>query len=139
MNKKMTVLGFIKKHKICVISTVNSKGNPESGVIEFGETDNLELIFDTFFTYRKYNNIQNNPYVSIVVGWDEDITIQYEGKAYELKDNELSKYKKIFFKKLPNAKKWQKYKEIRFFKVIPKWIRYSDLRVNPWNVFDIKF
>lgn len=43
-DQKKIILDFIKKHSLAVISTVDPEGNPESAVLEFSETDNLELI-----------------------------------------------------------------------------------------------
>ncbi|MCL5970036.1 MAG: hypothetical protein M1450_00840 [Patescibacteria group bacterium] len=51
----------------------------------------------------------------------------------------MEKYKKYFFEKIPDAKKWEKEKGIIYFKVIPKWIRYSNLNKSPWEVFEIEF
>lgn len=78
MDKKQ-VLDFIKKHRLAVLSTVNSNNKPESAVLEFGETDDFEIIFDTFSSTRKYKNLKQNNNVSLVIGWDENITIQYGG------------------------------------------------------------
>ncbi len=89
MDKKQFVLDFIKKHTICVLSTVTPDNQPEAAVIEFAETKNFELIFDTFNTYRKYQNLKKNPSVAVVIGWDENITVQYEGWAEELSGAEL--------------------------------------------------
>ncbi len=139
MDKKKFILNFVKHHKIAVISTVNTKGNPQSAVVEFGETNSLELIFDTFSNSRKYINLKQNPNVSFVIGWDEDKTVQYEGKALELSDKELLKYQKIYFAKNPRARKWQNVEGIKFFKVLPKWIRYSDVSSSPWKVFEVNF
>lgn len=136
---KKRVLRFIKKHHIGVLATVTSGGKPEAAVIEFAETDDLELIFDTFTTYRKYKNIQHNPNVAFVIGWDENITVQYEGTVKELKGKELGKYKKIYFIKNPDAEKWQKYEEIAYFKIKPTWIRYRDGNTDPITIFEIDF
>src|SRR3989344_9398700 len=139
MNQRIIICDFIKKHTIGVVSTVTPDNKPESAVVEFGETDSLEIIFDTLSESRKYKNVQTNNNVAFVIGWDEDVTVQYEGKAFELNGEELTKYKKIFFKKLPHARKWEKVKGIKFFKIVPNWIRYSDLRKHPWDVFEIRF
>lgn len=133
------ILNFLRKHNLAVISSVNPLGNPESAVLEFSQTDDLEIIFDTFSTYRKYKNILNHPRVSFSIGWDDDITVQYEGIAVELLGAELKEYQDIHITKLPKAKKFVGMDVIRYFKVIPKWIRYSDLSVNPWNVFEINY
>lgn len=139
MNKKKVILDFIKKNKIGVISTVNPQNKPESAVVEFGETDNLELIFDAYSNSRKAKNIKLNTNVSFVIGWDKDITVQYEGKAVQLEGQELENYKKIYIQKNKNVKKWEKVKGIIFFKVVPSWIRYSDLNKDPWEVFEVNF
>lgn len=65
-----------------------------------GMTDNEKVILDfikkhTLSTYRKYKNLQDNPRVSFVIGWDDDISVQYEGIAVELKGEELKKYQNI--------------------------------------------
>lgn len=136
---KKFVLGFIKKHNIGVLATITQDGKPEAAVIEFAETDDFELVFDTFTTYRKYKNIQYNPNVAFVIGWDENITVQYEGVTKELRGSELKKYKKIYFTKNPDAQKWQKYEEIAYFKITPTWVRYRDGNTDPATIFEIGF
>ncbi len=131
------ILDFIKKQKLAVISTVVG-GKPESAVLEFGETDKLELIFDTFTSSRKYKNLQTNKNVSFVIGWDENITVQYEGMAEELIGEEAKKYKQEYWTKNPKAKRWETKEGITYFRVIPTWIRYSDLNKDPWDIFEIK-
>lgn len=138
MDKKKILHEFINKHNLAVIATISAEGKPEAAVIEFSKTDNLELVFDTFSSSRKSKNIRRNPNIALVIGWDEDITVQYEGQAFELHRGELDKYKKIYFNKNPRAKKWEKREGITYFKVIPKWIRYSELNVYPWEVFEIE-
>lgn len=139
MDKKSIVLQFIKKHRIAVFSTVNAECNPESAVMEFGETENLELIFDTFNNSRKYKNLKANKNMSVAIGGEEDITVQYEGEARELALEETDKYKKYFFAKVPQAQKWEKQEGIVFFKIIPKWTRYLDTNKDPWETFEITF
>lgn len=137
MDKKKVILEFIKKQKLAVLSTINSRGKPQSAVLEFGDTDKLEIIFDTFPDARKYKNLKQNKHVSLVIGWDDNITVQYEGKASELEGEELEKYKKEYFRKNPKAKKWDA-RGVKHFKVSPTWIRYSDLNKDPWDIFEIK-
>ncbi len=139
MDKKKLILDFIKKHKICVISTVSAENKPQSAVLEFGETESLEIIFDTFENARKCQNLGQNKNVSVVIGWDEDITVQYEGVAQEIVKDDIEKYTKPYFEKNPEAAKWKNQPGICFFKVTPKWIRYSDLNKNPWEVIEINF
>ena len=137
MDKKKNILDFIKKHKLAVLATVGEAA-PESSVLEFGETDDLEIILDLFTSSRKYKNMKVNPNVSLVIGWDENITIQYEGVAEELSGEEKNKYQNEYWKKNPEAKRWADRKGIAYFKVTPKWIRYSDLNNHPWEIFEVE-
>ncbi|MEP6741874.1 MAG: pyridoxamine 5'-phosphate oxidase family protein [bacterium] len=41
---------------------------------------------------RKCKNLRLNPNIAFVIGWDEEITLQYEGKAEEPKGSELERY-----------------------------------------------
>lgn len=136
MNHKKIIFDFIKKQKLAVISTIGDF-KPESAVLEFGETEDLELIFDTLTSSRKYKNLKVNKDVSFVIGWDENITVQYEGEAEEIKGEKAKKYKQTYWIKNPKAQRWEANKEITYFKVTPKWVRYSDLNKNPWDVFEI--
>lgn len=136
MDKKQIILDFIKKRKLAVISAVGDN-KPESAVLEFGETDDLEIVFDTFTSSRKYKNFQTNKNTSFVIGWDEDITVQYEGEAEEIRGEEAKKYKQAYWNKNPKAQRWGMREGITYFKVTPKWIRYSDLNKDPWYVFEI--
>ncbi len=138
MNKK-DLLNFIRKNKLAVLSTVTPDNKSQSAVLEFGETDDLELIFDMFKSSRKYNNLIKNKNVSIVIGWDDNITVQYEGVAEELTGEKAKKYKEAYWKKNPEAKRWENREGIIYVKVAPKWIRYSDLNQNPWHILEIKF
>lgn len=137
--QKKIALDFIKQHTLAVLSTVTPDNKSESAVIEFSEKENLEIIFDTFETFRKYTNMRNNPNVSVVIGWDEDKTLQLEGKAVELESEEVEEYKKIHLVKLPKAIDIISQEGIRFFKIVPTWIRYLDASVQPWDTFEINF
>ncbi len=136
--KKLT-LEFIKRHRLATLSTVTLDTKPEAAVVEFGENDEYELIFDCLETSRKYQNLSTNRRVAFVIGWDEDITLQYEGDAYELQNEELDKYKNEYFKKNPRAKKWEHVPGIKYFRVAPRWVRYSDVSKHPWEIHEMSF
>ncbi|MBI4087489.1 MAG: pyridoxamine 5'-phosphate oxidase family protein [Candidatus Liptonbacteria bacterium] len=129
------IKALIDQNNLAVLSTVTSENTSESAVVEISARENLELIFDTLPTFRKYNNLKSNQNVSVVIGW-EPATIQYEGVAMELGGKELEEYKQVHFAKFPEAVKFEKL-GIKFFKIIPKWIRYTDVFRQPWEVFEI--
>lgn len=136
-NKKF-VLDFIKKHTLAVLATASLDGKPEAAVVEFSENENLEIIFDTFSSFRKYGNLKKNPHVAVVIG-SGNIAVQYEGIAVELNGTELTECKKIHIKKLPDSEEFTRMDGIKFFKIIPKWIRYTDVSASPWKEFEVIF
>ncbi len=133
------VVKFISDHRFMVIST-KTDDFPESANVEFGN-DGLALIFDTNRDSRKFQNIQKDPRVSVVIGWDEDVnkTVQYQGIAEEAKGEELSRLKKVYFTKSPDAQKWENTEGNVYVKVTPKWVRMTDLNTEPWTISVFEF
>jgi len=84
MVKKELTYQFIAQQKLGVVSTINSENKPESAVVGIAVSENLEIIFDTVKASRKYRNIIRDPHVAFVIGWDNEITVQYEGIAEAL-------------------------------------------------------
>ena|SRR2546429_8691246 len=134
---KQQILDFIKKHDLMVISSANEKSEPEAAVVGFGENDTFELIFGTSNLSRKYKNLVSNSKVAVVIGWDEGKTVQYEGLARELVGEECEAFKKIYFAKNPDAKKYENEPDEVYFKIAPRWLRYTDLTQDPWELVEI--
>jgi pyridoxine/pyridoxamine 5'-phosphate oxidase len=110
-----------------VISTVSNESKPGSALIGIAVSEDLEIVFDTVKTSRKYQNLLQNPAVALVIGWDNETTLQYEGIAIELTANEAMPYKEIYFEVYPDGReRAQTWPDIVHFKITPKWIRYSD-------------
>ena len=81
-------------------------------------------------TSRKYQNLLQNPFVAIVVGWDNETTVQYEGIASELSREDADYYKEIYFEVYKDGREraitWP---HIVHFKITPSWIRYSNFNM----------
>ena len=118
---------FISKHKYAVLSTVTKENLPEAALVGIAVTTDLKIIFDTVSTSRKYENLITNPSIAFVIGWDNEQTIQYEGIARIPTTKEFDKLLEIYFKAFPDGKeRKENWKDIAYFFVEPKWIRYSD-------------
>lgn len=128
------VFDFIKDQKLAVVSTVDENSVPESAVVEFGEYGEFNLVIDTFVHSRKYKNLIKNNEAAFVIGWNDDITIQINANAHLLDGEELEQAKESYFEKNPRAKKWDNCEEVAYFGFKPKWIRYSDVGMNPWHI-----
>jgi len=125
--EKEFIYNVIKRHRLAVVSTTSIGYEPESALVGFAISKNLEIIFDTVKASRKYQNIIKNSSVAVVIGWDNETTIQYEGLASEIISGEDGRLKEIYFEVYPDgrdrAKNWP---GLVHFKITPKWIRYSN-------------
>jgi general stress protein 26 len=120
------VFRFMDAERLGVLSTATKAGRPEAALMGFAVTPELEIVFDTVRSSRKYPNLKENPRVAWVVGCTTEITVQYEGEAFELEGEELAKYKKIYFAKFPDGPARESWPGITYFVVRPKWVRYCD-------------
>jgi pyridoxamine 5'-phosphate oxidase-like protein len=77
------LFGFIKEQWFAVLSTVNENNSPEAALVGIAVTPDLEIVFDTLKTSRKYANLRANAAAAFVVGCTGDKTLQYEGTASE--------------------------------------------------------
>jgi pyridoxine/pyridoxamine 5'-phosphate oxidase len=134
-----TVKHLLDRTNLLTISSLAEDGRPQAAVIEFAATPELEIILDTYTTSRKYANLKRDPRTALVIGWDDRITVQYEGTATELSGPELDRCKDIYFEKNPRAKKWEHEPNITYIKISPHWLRYSDLNQRPWTIEEFKF
>ena len=126
---KDLVYQFIHHHQLGVVSTTGRDGKPEAALVGIAVSGNLDIIFDTLKTSRKYHNILSDRRVAIVVGWDNETTVQFEGEAEVLGGPTMppittgQTYYAAFPDGLERAETWPGLVHI---KVTPKWIRYSN-------------
>ena len=128
--ERLKILAFMKSQPMAVISTYDDEAKqPESALIAFAETDALEIVFETDNNARKYANLLSHPAVAFVIGWDlhKYQTLQYEGDAREVREEEFEHYKALILrKKTPCTEEFLRPPKARLFKVRPRWIRLSD-------------
>jgi general stress protein 26 len=126
---KEFIHSFIIGHPVGVMATVAAGDSPEAALMGFAVTPDLELIFDTANTTRKYANLMQNARTAVVIGWDNMTTVQYEGIAEELTGPGCEEWKEIYFKAFPDGRERAKtWPGIVYFKISPKWIRYSSFK-----------
>ena len=131
---------FIRQHKLAVLSTVSPDDFPESALVGISVTPDLKIIFDTVSDSRKYHNLMMNPKISFVIGWDAEQTIQYEGIAKIPGEDELKELLEIYFRVFPDGKdRKENWKNLAYFCVEPKWIRYSNFSATKPQIEEIQF
>ncbi|HVZ80499.1 MAG TPA: pyridoxamine 5'-phosphate oxidase family protein [bacterium] len=123
---KNDLRGFLQGHRLGVLATVSPEGEPQSAVMGIAVTPDLEIIFDTVKSSRKWRNLQSDRRVCLVIGWDQERTVQYEGLADEPAGEELDRLREIYFTVFPDGRERAGWEGITYFRVRPKWIRFSD-------------
>ncbi len=124
---KEFIYNFIIQYNLAVISTSTYDHHTEAALVGFAISSDLEIVFDTVKTSRKYKNLLQNPYVAVVIGWDNETTVQYEGLATELTGEDAERLKEIYFEVYKDGRKRaETWPHIVHFKITPTWLRYSN-------------
>lgn len=83
-----------------------------------------------------------NKHVSMVIGWNPKHwkTLQYEGDAYAINEKDYPRYKTFFAKKkdTPCTEEFLSNTLMRYFKIKPTWIGFSDFTGKKPSVIEIK-
>ena len=124
---------FMARHRLGILATICPNATPQSALMGIAITPQLEIVFDTVKSSRKYPNLIARPACSFVIGgWGAgEQTVQYEGEAQELKSPDLERYQTIYFQVWPDGPARMRWPGIVYFIVRPTWIRYSDFDQNP--------
>jgi general stress protein 26 len=127
---KAEMYAFLRGHRLAVISTVNA-ASPQASLIGIAVTESLEIIFDTVSTSRKYANLRADPRVALVIGWEAEQTVQFEGIAELLSGKALEACKPDYFAAWPDGCERERWPDIAYVRVRPRWLRYSDFSETP--------
>jgi hypothetical protein len=132
---------FMAKCRFGVLGTIGQPATPQAALVGIAITAKLEIIFDTVKSSRKYPNLIARPACSFVIGgWGPgEQTVQYEGKAEELRPPNLQQYQAAYFNVFPDGPARMSWPGIVYFVVRPAWIRYSDFDQNPPLIREFTF
>jgi pyridoxine/pyridoxamine 5'-phosphate oxidase len=122
------LLSFLRRHRYAVQASTAVDGAPQAAVIGIAVSDDLEVVFDTLGTSRKAVNLRREPRIALVVGWDDEQTVQLEGVADEPRGDELARLKAVYFAQFPDGPEREQWPDITYVRVRLRWARYSDFR-----------
>ena len=80
---RIALHSFMARHRYGVVSSTSGDDTPQSALVGIAITPDLEIIFDTVKSSRKYRNLIARPACSFVVGWAGEQTVQFERHATE--------------------------------------------------------
>jgi hypothetical protein len=117
----------LQQYRLAVLATVAEGTRPEAALVGFAVTPELEIVFDTVRTSRKYSNLSVCSRVALVIGWKNEISIQYEGMASELGAGVGAEYKEAYYAVFPDGRqRAAEWEGLTHFVIRPSWIRYSN-------------
>jgi pyridoxine/pyridoxamine 5'-phosphate oxidase len=125
------VFDIAKRKRFLVVSTVNESGAPEAALMGFALTQTNEIVFDTLASSRKAVNLARSPAAALVIGWDDDTSLQIEGPARRPIGDDLASAKAAYFRQWPDGRARETWPDIAYVVVKPKWIRYSNYAAGP--------
>jgi Pyridoxamine 5'-phosphate oxidase len=131
------LIAFLRRHKLAVQASVGAAGAPQAAVVGIAISDQLELIFDTLQSTRKYQNLLVHPRIALVVGWDEAITAQIEGVVDFPAGAELERIRQCYFVPYPDGRDRLAWPGITHARVRPSWVRYSDFTCQPPHIVEL--
>ena len=128
---KPELFKFMAARKLAVVGSKGPNGIPQSALVGIAVTEELEVVFDTLKTTRKYRNLTSDSRASLAIGWEGEQTVQLEGEAFLPKGEALMRYKNIYFSNWPDGPSRQNWPGLVYFVIRPGWIRYSDFDQRP--------
>jgi pyridoxine/pyridoxamine 5'-phosphate oxidase len=134
--KREKLLEFLRAHRLAVQASVTRDGAPQAAVVGYAVSDALELVFDTVTATRKFANLQANPRIALVVGW-EQVTAQLDGSADFPTGAELERVKELYFSAYPDGRERLAWPGITHVRVRPTWARYSDFAQDPPEIWEL--
>jgi hypothetical protein len=136
---KEEIFGFMSAHKLGVLGYLSSQGMPRSALVGIAVSPELEIVFDTVSSSRKYGDLRANPAASFVIGWEGEVTVQCEGQAFQPTGLDLARYQQIYFAAWPDGPDRLSWPGIAYFVVRPQWIRYTDFYRRPPLLEELTF
>ncbi len=136
---KTELITFVRARGLGVIASRGPDGSPQAALIGIAATDQGELVFDCSRGSRKYANIKRDPSVALVVGWDDEVTVQIEGRGDVLSGVDLGRCTAAYFEQYPDGRDRAKSPEIAHIRVTPRWLRYSDYRPDTFGSSETDF
>jgi hypothetical protein len=135
---KTEFLEFLRRHRYAVVSSVSATGAPQSAVVGIAVSEDLEIVFDTLRTSRKYANLTGNPAASVAV-WTGEATAQLDGIALEPAGTDRDRYREIYFETWPDGRDRLNWSGLTHIVIRPKWIRYCDFDQRPPLIEEFTF
>lgn len=131
----------MRSQRYGVQSSLHPDGRPQSAIVGIAVSDSFEVVFDTLGTSRKAANLRQSPAVAMVIGpvdADASRSVQLEGVADEPQGDDRERLVNLYLTVFPDGRERQDWPHLTYFRISPRWIRYSDFSVNPPRILEFE-
>lgn len=129
---------FMARARYGVVSSLAGDGTPQSALVGVAITPELEIVFDTLKTTRKYANLVARPACSVALWWGGEQTVQLDGLAFEPAGPERERYREAYFAAWPDGRDRLAWAGMTHLVVKPRWIRATDYDQAPPLIEEIQ-
>jgi PPOX class probable F420-dependent enzyme len=119
---------FVRRRGLAVVATRGPDGAPQAALVGIAATDRGELVFDTAAGSRKVANLRAFPRVALVIGWDDEVTLQCEGQADVVTGADRDRCLRAYVQQYPDGRERAEDPEILLVRVAVDWGRLADYR-----------
>jgi PPOX class probable F420-dependent enzyme len=133
------LIEFVRARGLGVVATCGPDGSPQAALVGLAATGRGELVFDCSRRSRKYVNVKRDPRVAVVVGWDDEVTVQIEGVADVLCGDDRERCLAAYVEQYPDGRQRAASDHIAQIRVRPRWLRYSDYRPESFASSETEF
>lgn len=128
---------FVRQRGLAVVATRAPDGSPEAALVGIAATDRGELVFDTSAASRKCRNLRTFRRVAVVIGWDDEVTVQCEGDAEVLAGEERDRCLRAYVQQYPDGRQRAEDPEIVLVRIRLNWGRLSDYRPESFGIDEL--
>lgn len=133
------LIEFVRARGLGVVASRGTNGSSQAALVGIAATERGEIVFDCSRGSRKYANIERDPAVALVVGWEDEVTVQIEGRADVPGGGDLHRCKTAYFEQYPDGRDRAEAPDIAHIRVTPQWLRYSDFRPDTFGSSETRF
>lgn len=123
------VRAFLNHHRKAVFATVDSEGKPHTSLMLYVVDDDFNVYFGTRKAFNKYNQLCENPAISLSViqeSVDPLQVVDVHGDALPLGDEEKKKWFAYFKENNPSVYYVEAAEDYVMFRITPKGMRWLD-------------
>jgi general stress protein 26 len=133
LSSKSEVLAYMREARYAVIATIGADGRPQSALMGIATTNELEVVFDTLNTSRKHANLTRDNRIAITFSGPDEQTLQIEGVAFPVSVTGSAgyDYRETYYAVFPAGRERISTPQLAYWRVSPRWARYSDYARGP--------